>query len=60
MSAFPKTSGFNIPAQQRAWLIVRKGVPQKAVVLNEQFPVPSQLAKGEVLVKVQAAAFNPM
>lgn len=48
-----------IPDTQKAWLIVRKGVPAKALRL-EEYPVPKKLRKGEVLVRVQAAALNPV
>lgn len=54
------TSPEQIPDTQRAWVIVRKGVPARALELNEAYPVPKQLAAGEVLVRVQAAAFNPV
>lgn len=36
------------------------GAPAQAVILDDQASVPSDLAQGEVLVKVQAAALNPM
>ncbi|KAI0818932.1 hypothetical protein BC629DRAFT_1278810 [Irpex lacteus] len=49
-----------LPKKQKAWQVVRKGLPKDAVVLNEQADVPSKLAPGEVLIKVQAAAFNPV
>ncbi|KAI0340529.1 NAD(P)-binding protein [Trametopsis cervina] len=57
MSTLLKTS---IPTQQRAWLVVKRGHPQQAVVLDEHHSVPSKLAAGEVLVKIQAAALNPI
>ncbi|KAF9036600.1 hypothetical protein BJ165DRAFT_1532722 [Panaeolus papilionaceus] len=50
----------DIPDVQRAWTVVRSGKPSKAVVLKEDWPVPKQLPQGEVLVKIQAAAFNPV
>ncbi|KIP01277.1 hypothetical protein PHLGIDRAFT_38344, partial [Phlebiopsis gigantea 11061_1 CR5-6] len=49
-----------IPDTQRAWLVVRRGKPADALQLSETWPVPKQLGKGEVLVRVQAAAFNPV
>ncbi|KAI0689116.1 hypothetical protein BC835DRAFT_1407907 [Cytidiella melzeri] len=48
------------PQKQKAWLVVRKGLPKDAVVLNQQTDVPSKLAPGEVLIKVHAAALNPV
>ncbi|OBZ65238.1 Zinc-type alcohol dehydrogenase-like protein C16A3.02c [Grifola frondosa] len=49
-----------IPKTQKAWHVVRKGVPAHALHLDENTPVPSKLAKGEILIKVQAAALNPV
>ncbi|KAG6919967.1 hypothetical protein DXG01_013316 [Tephrocybe rancida] len=48
------------PQTQRAWIIERKGVPSKALALRSDWPVPSKLKQGDVLVKVQAAALNPV
>ncbi|KAK0495808.1 hypothetical protein EDD18DRAFT_1286241 [Armillaria luteobubalina] len=48
------------PQTQRAWIISRKGVPKDALSFKTDWPVPSKLAKGEVLVKVQAVALNPI
>lgn len=50
----------HIPKVQRAWTVVRRGHPSKALVLNDSVPVLADLESGEVLVKVQAAALNPM
>ncbi|KAF8590536.1 NAD(P)-binding protein [Ramaria rubella] len=44
---------------QRAWLVVRRGKPNKSVIMKDVF-VPSQLREGEVLVKVHAGALNPV
>lgn len=49
-----------LPLKQKAWLVVRRGVPKDAVVFSDQVDVPSKLAAGDVLIKVQAAAFNPV
>ena len=46
-----------IPAQQRVWRIVRKGEPSKALVLDNEAPVPT-LRPGEVFVRVQAVSFH--
>ncbi|KAF8507264.1 hypothetical protein JB92DRAFT_2735765 [Gautieria morchelliformis] len=50
----------SIPTKQNAWLIVRRGSPGQSIVLKKDVSVPSQLGKGEVLVKVHAAALNPV
>jgi NADPH:quinone reductase-like Zn-dependent oxidoreductase len=50
----------SIPKTQSAWLVVRRGRPENAVVLKTDVPVPSKLGQGEVLVRVQAAALNPI
>ncbi|KAF8644811.1 hypothetical protein AX16_008268 [Volvariella volvacea WC 439] len=47
-------------AVQRAWIIVRQGTPAQALTLKQDHPVPSKLEAGEVLVRVQAAALNPV
>ena len=49
-----------IPTTQKAWVNVRSGRPEKALVLQTDYPVRSKLKKDEVLVKVQAAALNPV
>ncbi|KAK0470520.1 hypothetical protein IW261DRAFT_1553740 [Armillaria novae-zelandiae] len=48
------------PQIQQAWIIDRRGEPKDALSFRTDWPVPSKLAKGEVLVKVQAAALNPV
>lgn len=48
------------PQTQHAWIVDRRGEPKDALSFRIDWPVPSKLAKGEVLVKVQAAALNPM
>jgi len=49
-----------IPTKQRAWVVTKRGSPKDAVVLKEDYPVDSKLKKGEVLVKIHAAALNPI
>lgn len=49
-----------IPTTQRAWRIVRRGTPAEALVLDNNVPVPKNIPEGEVLVKIQAAALNPV
>ena len=50
------TPGF-VPATQRAWRIVRKGEPAKALVLDNEAPVPT-LKPGQLLARVQAVSFH--
>ncbi|KAF9647155.1 NAD(P)-binding protein [Thelephora ganbajun] len=49
-----------LPSTQTVWKIVRKGVPAKALVKEENAPVPKKIPKGNVLVKIQAASLNPV
>ena len=48
------------PDVQRAWTIVRRGKPANALKLQTDWPVPKKLEKGEVLVRIQAGALNPV
>ncbi|KAG9100106.1 hypothetical protein FRC07_010448, partial [Ceratobasidium sp. 392] len=48
----------SIPDTQKGWRVVRQGVPSKALEL-QTFPVP-KIKEGEVLVKIEAAALNPV
>ncbi|EGN95474.1 hypothetical protein SERLA73DRAFT_186503 [Serpula lacrymans var. lacrymans S7.3] len=48
-----------LTSSQRAWTAVKRGSPAKALALQD-VPIPSKLVEGEVLVKVQAAALNPV
>lgn len=47
-------------ALQRAWIVERRGRPSQALKLRADWEVPTKLNAGEVLVKVQAAALNPV
>ncbi|CAA7265386.1 unnamed protein product [Cyclocybe aegerita] len=49
-----------IPDVQRAWINLRGGTPAEALILKSDWPVPKKLAPGEVLLKVQAGALNPI
>lgn len=40
--------------------MITKGAPAKALALKSDWPVPKKLEAGEVLIKVQAAALNPV
>ncbi|KAG8741585.1 hypothetical protein FRC10_002658 [Ceratobasidium sp. 414] len=48
----------DIPETQKGWRVVRQGAPARALAL-QNFPVP-RVKDGEVLVKVEAAALNPV
>ncbi|TFK74269.1 NAD(P)-binding protein [Pluteus cervinus] len=48
-----------IPTTQRAWVIEKLGIPRQALRLHENRPVP-KLETGQALVKIQAAALNPL
>lgn len=48
-----------LPVMQKAWRAMRSGKPADVLALVD-VPVPAKLKKGEVLVKVQAAALNPV
>ena len=49
----------SLPKIQRAWRAVKRGKPSEALVFQTDVPVPV-LSPGEVLVKVRAAALNPV
>jgi NADPH:quinone reductase-like Zn-dependent oxidoreductase len=49
----------DIPKIQRAWRTVKRGKPSESLVFQTDAVVPT-LSPGEVLVKVQAAALNPV
>ncbi|KAH9919581.1 hypothetical protein B0H21DRAFT_702118 [Amylocystis lapponica] len=49
----------SLPTTQKAWTVVRKGDPSTALELRPDAPVP-KLSNGEALVKIQAAALNPV
>ncbi|KAF7441026.1 hypothetical protein PC9H_001375 [Pleurotus ostreatus] len=49
-----------IPTTQKAWIVERMGHPSEALKSHSDWPVPSETAKDHVLVKIQAAALNPL
>ncbi|EED85578.1 predicted protein [Postia placenta Mad-698-R] len=49
----------SLPQIQKAWRATAKGEPSKVLRLDDNVPVP-KLNRGEVLIKVQAAALNPV
>jgi len=48
------------PSVQTAYRIVRKGDPATALVRDDNAPVPTNIPKGHVLIKVQAVSLNPV
>lgn len=54
------SKAFAVPQKQQAWLVTGRGKPRDVLVLSKEFDVPSKLLPGEVLVRVQAAALNPV
>ena len=48
-----------LPTTQKTWRIKGKGKPEVALELVDNSPIP-KLSKGELLVKVQAVALNPV
>ncbi|KAI0756937.1 NAD(P)-binding protein [Daedaleopsis nitida] len=53
------TTTKSIPTTQKSWRVTGKGKPADVLKLDDT-PVPTKLGKGEILVKVQAAALNPV
>ncbi len=49
-----------IPDVQRAWVTVRRGKPVDSLVFQEERPITRKLKDGEILVKMEAAALNPV
>lgn len=58
--ASTSASTTSLPSVQTVWKIVRRGDPAKALVKDENAPVPKEVPRGYVLVKIQAAALNPV
>ncbi|KAF5317273.1 hypothetical protein D9611_004047 [Ephemerocybe angulata] len=55
------TSPATLPATQRAWVSARKGFPpSRSLELRTDWPVLKTLKPGQVTVKIQAAALNPL
>ena len=49
-----------IPEKHKAWLAVKRGTPAQGLRFDENVQLSSKLRPGEVLVKIQAAALNPV
>jgi hypothetical protein len=50
---------FSLPITQMAWREERRGPPEQCLE-QKKVPVMHDLAPGEVLVKIEAAALNPV
>ncbi|KAG8215505.1 chaperonin 10-like protein [Butyriboletus roseoflavus] len=53
------SSDNTIPTTQKAWIVVKQGKPRDALVFKTDCPVPRP-KPGEVLVRIRAAALNPV
>lgn len=49
----------DIPSTMKAWLVTKNGQPKDAMTLKTDYPVPSKLKAGNVLIRVSHAALNP-
>ncbi len=47
-----------LPTERTAWCIVKRGLPSEAL-RKQNLPMPT-LEENEVLIRVQAAALNPV
>ncbi|KAF3764154.1 NAD(P)-binding protein [Cryphonectria parasitica EP155] len=43
----------------KAWIVTKNGAPRQALTLKTDYPVPSSVKSGNLLVKVDYAALNP-
>ncbi|KAH6919008.1 quinone oxidoreductase [Coprinopsis sp. MPI-PUGE-AT-0042] len=50
----------SIPDTQKAWLQVGQGTPQNAMQMKTDWPVTKNVPPDKVLIRVQAAALNPV
>ncbi|CAN8101233.1 unnamed protein product [Discula destructiva] len=48
-----------LPKTMKAWVVTKNGEPQDALTLRTDYPFPSQVKAGNLLVKVDYAALNP-
>ncbi|KAF9501250.1 hypothetical protein BDN71DRAFT_1439580 [Pleurotus eryngii] len=53
------SSAMATPATQKAWIVERMGHPSRALKFVSDWPVPSEIPKNQVLVKIQPVARNP-
>lgn len=48
-----------LPKTMKAWIVTKNGEPRDALTLRSDYPVPSQVKAGNLLVRVEYAALNP-
>lgn len=48
-----------IPATMKVWLVVKNGEPRDALTFRTDYPVPSKLRSGNILIKVEYTSLNP-
>jgi NADPH:quinone reductase-like Zn-dependent oxidoreductase len=48
------------PTTQKACIVAQRGRPSSALEFRSDWPVPSKIPEGHVLIKVQAGALNPV
>ena len=60
MSTPPASTVISLPRTQRVWRAVRKGTPQDGLQFDSAARISAELQPGEILVKVAAAALNPV
>ncbi|KDQ33589.1 hypothetical protein PLEOSDRAFT_1099549 [Pleurotus ostreatus PC15] len=48
------------PKTQRAWVSLQRGHPSRSLSLKSDWPVAGELKKDDVLIRIQAAALNPV
>lgn len=53
------TMDSDIPMTMKAWLVVKNGEPRHALALKTDYPVPSKLKSGNILIKVDYTSLNP-
>lgn len=49
----------DIPSTMKAWLVTKNGQPKDALTLKTDYPVPSKIKAGNILIRVSYAALNP-
>lgn len=54
------TSTSNLPDYCKAITYSRRGGPKDVLTFEDKFPVPKRVGKGEILIKTEAVAINPV
>lgn len=60
LSETPLMSSEKVPTVQSVWRVMRRGHPSKVLQLVHDAPVGADIKDNEVLVRVEAAALNPV